>query len=108
MEIVRVFTALKLAIKYFFNLILTDSESHSNVSAPTVGALGGAPRPLAKSRNAAMALLLALEVQWRPRWQIELSLFINKLSNRLIDGSGCRRIAHLAWIGKMRSADRNL
>jgi hypothetical protein len=69
---------------------------------------GGARRPLAKSRNAAMALLLALDVQWRSRWQIELSLFINKLSNRLIDGSGCRRIAHLAWIGKMRSADRNL
>jgi len=41
---------------------LTDSESHSNVSAPTVGALGearlaGNGRTLAKSRNAAMALL---------------------------------------------------
>ncbi|MGB5407914.1 MAG: hypothetical protein WBN43_14135 [Thiogranum sp.] len=56
MEIVRVFTALKLAIKYVFSLILTDSESHSNISAPTAGASGEA-RPLAGRRNAAMALL---------------------------------------------------
>jgi len=54
------------------------------------------------------AVCFPLLVVWVRRRQIELSLFINELSNRLIAGDGCRRIAHLAWIGKTRSADRNL
>jgi len=56
MESVRVFSVLKLAIKYFFKLILTDSEPHGNVSAPTAGALGKPQKPVSRNRNAAVAL----------------------------------------------------
>jgi len=57
MGFVPVFTTLKLAIEYFFKLILTDSESHGNVSAPKAGTSGKPQRPDYRNRNAAMVLL---------------------------------------------------
>jgi hypothetical protein len=48
-----------------------------------------------------------LMVVCRCREGEDLVIFINRMSNGLLDGGSCRRIAHLAWIGKVRPAVRN-